>query len=109
LSFLSFQAHKHPLQDGRKVKSGLRTCRENFEQDIRRLWNARPHKYREKLRIRDEDELLRRLIQLESRDLSRKYNSIKGLLEWYLEIWGKTVMAPDTNQGEEEALIDEAL
>jgi len=43
---------------------------ENFEQDIRRLWNARPHKYREKLRIRDEDELLRRLIQLESRDLS---------------------------------------
>jgi hypothetical protein len=43
---------------------------ENFEEDIRRLWNARPHKYREKLRIRDEDELLRRLIQLESRDLS---------------------------------------
>jgi hypothetical protein len=43
---------------------------ENFEEDIRRLWNARPHKYREKLRIRDEDELLRRLIQLELRDLS---------------------------------------
>jgi hypothetical protein len=30
-------------------------------------------------------------------------------MEWYLEIQGKSVMVPDTNQGEEEALIDEAL
>jgi hypothetical protein len=52
----------------------------DFEEDMRRLWNALPPEYREKLKVRDEGELLR-LIERESYDLLMQVQ--KAPLEWY--------------------------
>jgi hypothetical protein len=52
----------------------------NFEEDIRRLWNALPPEYRKELGVGDEGELLRR-IDRESYDLLMQV--WKAPLEWY--------------------------
>jgi hypothetical protein len=67
LSFVSFQARKRPLKTAGRSDLVFELTG-NFEEDMRRLWNALPPEYRKELGVRDEGGRLR-LIDRESYDL----------------------------------------